>query len=234
MDSPLCHRHKSRPGQCQRGRGTHRLRGQNPMATEGSPTASSSIPVWAGPHLDLQKNMIKQSLLQLFCSCSCAAVSINTLDVSCDSLKTRLFFRLWFFFSLFFFLKQVFLLRHAENNLLWLLLRPSRHKSTQVNTKPKELSPNTQAHTSQKSVLLTLIWTKQVFDDAHHVSYFKGSDKRTNCSFFWKTTLIQRNTAERKRPGSLQKTFLLSVAKVGVGKPAKPPSCYFGKASIRV
>lgn len=33
----------------------------------------------------LQKNGIKQPSPHLFCSCSCAAISINILDVSCDS-----------------------------------------------------------------------------------------------------------------------------------------------------
>lgn len=165
VDTPLCHRHKSLPVQCQQDRGTHRLRGQNPMGTEGSPTASSSIPAWAGPHLDLQKNMIKQSFLQLFCSCSCAAVSINTLDVSCDSLKTRLFLDYDFsFLSFFFFLKQVFLLRHAENNLLWLLLRPSKHKSTPSEHKTQRIvskhpSPHlTEIHPSDTHLDKASVW----------------------------------------------------------------------------
>lgn len=56
--------------------GTCRMHGWGP-----APTTGSVVTGWS----HLQKNGFKQPSPHLFCSCSCAAISINILDVSCDS-----------------------------------------------------------------------------------------------------------------------------------------------------
>lgn len=133
--------------------------------------------------------------------------------------------------------------RQAESYLLsftlpycyfWAQTDRKAHKLTQ---KPKVLSPSRWAHPPHGSVLLMLTWTKQVSDDTHHVSFFKGCHRRTNRSSFWDTPLMQGNAAEEKRSGSLWKLLLLrelEIAKSGADKPAKPLSRYFRKVSIYV
>lgn len=55
------------------------------------PLTGGFVTGWSHLQPILQKNMTKQPLSELSCCYSCAAVSINVLDASCGSLKTRLF-----------------------------------------------------------------------------------------------------------------------------------------------
>lgn len=147
------------------------------------PLTGRFVTGWSHLQLILQKNTTKQPLPELSCCCSCAAASINTLDASCGSLKTRLFQRNYSFFFFFFKRKrQVFLPKQAENSLssftLPVTFEPKQtEKPFKVTQKPKLLPPGTRTHSPHGSVPLMLTWTNQSSDDTHCVSFFKAAIK---------------------------------------------------------